>query len=158
MLRSTNARRMSGACGRKSARRSPARRPSKCIDRSAAKRWPGSPPICWSHRIRSPARTDGRSSSTSGIPISSGISTGGRAARRRRYSRAVQAKDLGRRGERRAAWFYRLRGYWIVARNERLRRGEIDLVVRRGKVLVFVEVKTRQSLTAGEGYEAVDRA
>ena len=70
----------------------------------------------------------------------------------------MQAKDLGRRGERRAAWFYRLRGYWIVARNERLRRGEIDLVVRRGKVLVFVEVKTRQSLTAGEGYEAVDRA
>ena len=29
--------------------------------------------------------------------------------------------------------------------------------MRRGKLLVFVEVKTRQSLTAGEGYEAVDR-
>jgi putative endonuclease len=51
-----------------------------------------------------------------------------------------------------------LRGYSIVARNERLQRGEIDLVVRRGRVLVFVEVKTRQSLAAGEGYEAVDRA
>ncbi len=70
----------------------------------------------------------------------------------------MEAKELGRRGERRAAWFYRLRGYSIVARNVRLRSGEIDLIVRRGRVLAFVEVKTRQSLMAGEGYEAVDRA
>jgi putative endonuclease len=70
----------------------------------------------------------------------------------------MNSRELGRRGERRAAWFYRLRGYSIVARNERLRGGEIDLVVRRGRVLAFVEVKTRQSLAAGEGYESVDRA
>jgi len=70
----------------------------------------------------------------------------------------MNSRELGRRGERRAVWFYRLRGYSIVARNERLRGGEIDLVVRRGSVLAFVEVKTRQSLTAGEGYESVDRA
>src|SRR5713101_3834421 len=70
----------------------------------------------------------------------------------------MNSRDLGRRGERRAAWFYRVRGYSIVTRNERLRGGEIDLVVRRGRVLAFVEVKTRQSLTAGEGYESVDRA
>jgi putative endonuclease len=65
---------------------------------------------------------------------------------------------LGSRGERRAVWFYRLRGYSIVGRNVRMRSGEIDLVVRRGRALVFVEVKTRQSLAAGEGYESVDRA
>jgi putative endonuclease len=70
----------------------------------------------------------------------------------------MKARDLGRRGERRAAWFYLLRGFWIVARNRRFRRGEIDLIVRRGKLLVFVEVKTRQSMAAGEGYEAVDSA
>lgn len=70
----------------------------------------------------------------------------------------MESKELGRRGERRAAWFYRLRGYSIVERNVRLRGGEIDLIVRRGRALAFVEVKTRQSLTAGEGYEAVDRA
>jgi putative endonuclease len=70
----------------------------------------------------------------------------------------VESKELGRRGERRAAWFYRLRGYSIAGRNVRLRSGEIDLIVRRGRVLAFVEVKTRQSLTAGEGFEAVDRA
>ncbi|HET8798057.1 MAG TPA: YraN family protein [Thermoanaerobaculia bacterium] len=65
---------------------------------------------------------------------------------------------LGRRGERRAAWFYLLRGYSIVGRNVRLPAGEIDLVVRRGKTIVLVEVKTRQTRTAGEGHEAVNRA
>jgi putative endonuclease len=66
-------------------------------------------------------------------------------------------KTLGRLGERRAAWFYRLRGYSIVGRNVRLPVGEIDLVVRRGRTLVLAEVKTRQSRIAGEGYEAVDQ-
>ncbi|HEX9500204.1 MAG TPA: YraN family protein, partial [Thermoanaerobaculia bacterium] len=74
------------------------------------------------------------------------------------FKRAIPVAKLGRRGERRAAWFYRLRGFSIVGQNHRLRSGEIDLIVRRGKLLVFVEVKTRQSLAAGEGYESVDRA
>lgn len=74
------------------------------------------------------------------------------------FRRSIPVARLGRMGERRAAWFYRLRGYAIVARNVRLRSGEIDLIVRRGRALVFVEVKTRQSLAAGEGFEAVDRA
>ncbi|HEX7678723.1 MAG TPA: YraN family protein [Thermoanaerobaculia bacterium] len=69
----------------------------------------------------------------------------------------IPSRLLGKRGERRAAWFYRLRGYRIVERNLRMRGGEIDLVVRRGGLLVFVEVKTRQSVAAGYGVEAVDR-
>jgi putative endonuclease len=64
---------------------------------------------------------------------------------------------LGRKGERRAAWHYRLRGYRILARNVRLPAGEIDLVVQRGPTIVIAEVKTRQSLAAGEGFEAVTR-
>ena len=72
-------------------------------------------------------------------------------------ARRLDPRELGRRGERRAAWFYRLRGYRVVGRNVRLREGEIDLVVRRGRTLVVVEVKTRQSTTAGEGFDAVDR-
>jgi putative endonuclease len=72
------------------------------------------------------------------------------------WRRTIPTAKLGRLGERRAAWFYRLRGYAIVARNVRSRGGEIDLIVRRGRMLVFVEVKTRQSLTAGAGYDAVD--
>ncbi len=61
-------------------------------------------------------------------------------------------------GERRAAWFFLLRGYRIAGRNVRLPAGEIDLVVKRGGMTVIAEVKTRQSLLAGEGYEAVNRA
>lgn len=69
----------------------------------------------------------------------------------------IPTRELGRRGERRATWFYRLRGYRIVARNIRLPAGEIDLVVKRGKTIVIAEVKTRQSLVAGEGHDSVDR-
>ena len=69
----------------------------------------------------------------------------------------IHSRLLGKRGERRAAWFYRLRGYRVVERNLRMRGGEIDLVVRRGGLLVFVEVKTRQSVAAGYGVDAVDR-
>lgn len=72
--------------------------------------------------------------------------------------KALATRELGRRGEQRAAWYYRLRGYRLVARNVRLRAGEIDLVVRRGRMLVIAEVKTRQSVTAGAGHEAVNRA
>jgi putative endonuclease len=65
-------------------------------------------------------------------------------------------KELGRRGESRAVWYYRLRGYSILGRNIRDRDGEIDLVARRGRTVVFVEVKTRRSVAAGEPWEAVD--
>jgi putative endonuclease len=71
--------------------------------------------------------------------------------------RRLPRLELGRRGEARAAWYFRLRGYSILERNARLPAGEIDLVVRRGRTIVIAEVKTRQTLTAGQGYEAVDR-
>lgn len=67
------------------------------------------------------------------------------------------ARELGLAGERRAAWFLRIRGYRVVARNVRLPEGELDLVVRRGTDLVFVEVKTRQQARTGRPAEAVDR-
>jgi putative endonuclease len=69
----------------------------------------------------------------------------------------VAAHELGHRGERRAVWYFRLRGYRIVARNLRTAAGEIDLIVRRFDTLAFVEVKTRQSRGAGAPHEAVDR-
>lgn len=52
-----------------------------------------------------------------------------------------QAK--GRYGERVAASYLRSLGYKILTRNYRSRKGEIDLVCRDGKTLVFIEVKTR---------------
>lgn len=67
-------------------------------------------------------------------------------------------RDLGAAGERRASRYYRARLYSILARNLRDREGEIDLVVRRGRTVVFVEVKTRQQRHAGAPHEAVTRS
>jgi putative endonuclease len=63
---------------------------------------------------------------------------------------------LGRRGERAAEKYLRRNGYRIVARNFRAAGAEIDLVAMDGETLVFVEVKTRRSRTAGAPEEAVD--
>jgi putative endonuclease len=65
----------------------------------------------------------------------------GSAGRRAAYKR-------GRNAEWRAALLLRAKGYRIVARGYRCRAGEIDIVARRGTVLVAVEVKTRADLTA----------
>jgi putative endonuclease len=64
--------------------------------------------------------------------------------------------SLGRIGERRAALYLRLRGYRVVERNVRFPDGEIDLVVRRGRRVAFVEVKSRQE--RGTPAEAVGPA
>jgi putative endonuclease len=52
---------------------------------------------------------------------------------------------LGARGEGLAARWYAGNGYEVVGRNWRCDIGEIDLIARRGRVLVIAEVKTRAS-------------
>lgn len=69
---------------------------------------------------------------------------------------AASARALGVEGEARAAAHLAARGYRILARNARAGRVELDLVARRGRVLAFVEVKTRGSRAAGTPEEAVD--
>src|SRR5688572_1877816 len=54
-----------------------------------------------------------------------------------------QRDALGDRGENMAARYLRNNGYKILERNFRCDLGEIDIVAKQGKVLVFVEVKTR---------------
>ncbi|MFW5833612.1 MAG: YraN family protein, partial [Pseudomonadota bacterium] len=49
----------------------------------------------------------------------------------------------GHDAEARAAWWLRLKGFRILACRYRTPVGEIDLVARRGRLLVFVEVKYR---------------
>ena len=63
--------------------------------------------------------------------------------------------DLGRRGEEAALRAYRAAGFSLVARNWRCPAGELDLVLRRGGLLVFCEVKTRAGGRFGGGHEAV---
>lgn len=62
---------------------------------------------------------------------------------------------LGRAGERAAAQLLKRRGYEIVGAGFAARRGEIDLVCRRGGELIVVEVKTRTSSAFGTPEEAV---
>ncbi len=64
-------------------------------------------------------------------------------------------KQRGAAGERLAARYLFFRGYRIIARNLRLGRNEIDLIVRRGDTIAFVEVKTRQRSGAWEPHDAV---
>lgn len=60
----------------------------------------------------------------------------------------LRAFRLGLDAETRAAWALRLTFHAILARRWRCRMGEIDLVARRGRTLVFVEVKARASEAA----------
>jgi len=64
-------------------------------------------------------------------------------------------QELGRRGEDAAAVFLQSLGHRIIERNWRCRFGEVDLITEDGDTLVFCEVKTRRSLTAGEPLEAI---
>jgi putative endonuclease len=55
------------------------------------------------------------------------------------------AETRGRDGERRAAWWLWLRGWKILDKRVRTPAGEVDLIVRKGALVAFVEVKTRAS-------------
>jgi putative endonuclease len=59
------------------------------------------------------------------------------------------AEGSGRRAEALAALFLQMKGYRIVGRRVKTPMGEIDLVVRRGAVTAFVEVKAR-AFSSGE--------
>lgn len=54
------------------------------------------------------------------------------------------AERRGLRGEAVAAFWLRLFGWQLVARRVRVRVGEIDLIMRRRRMLAFIEVKTRR--------------
>lgn len=60
----------------------------------------------------------------------------------------------GRRGEWLAAWYLRLTGWRILARRVKCPRGEVDIVARRGTLVVFIEVKWRRD--ARDLAEAID--
>lgn len=63
--------------------------------------------------------------------------------------------SFGKAGEDLACSDLEKRGYAIIARRYRRRGGEIDIIARDGKTIVFVEVKARDSRAFGEAAEAV---
>jgi putative endonuclease len=64
-------------------------------------------------------------------------------------------RGSGHRAERRAVWHYRLRGYRILAVNAWAGGNELDLIVRRGPRLAFVEVKEKGAGDVGDPLEMV---
>lgn len=62
----------------------------------------------------------------------------------------------GMEGENRATDFFVSLGYEVVARNYRYLKSEIDLIVRKNNLLVFVEVKLRTSVKFGFPEQSVN--
>ncbi len=67
------------------------------------------------------------------------------------------SKENGIRGEDFAADMMRKLGFRIIARNYREKCGEIDLIAENGRILAFVEVKTRSKNAIASPAEAVHR-
>lgn len=68
----------------------------------------------------------------------------------------AESHRLGTRGESIAAAHLESAGWRVLARNWRFGHGEIDLIVRRGRTVAFVEVKTRARLCWGHPLHAID--
>ena len=69
---------------------------------------------------------------------------------------AIDKLAIGRMGEEAAAKALKKNGYSIVTKNFRCRFGEIDIIAKDGRTLVFVEVKTRASDAFGTPGASVD--
>jgi putative endonuclease len=67
----------------------------------------------------------------------------------------VNPKALGQYGEEYTCRYLQEKGYKILEKNFRNKLGEIDLIVQDGKVVCFIEVKTRKTLQYGAPFEAV---
>jgi putative endonuclease len=80
------------------------------------------------------------------------------AARQRRQQETLtQSAALGRRGEDLAHRYLQKNGFTVVARNYKPGAdSEIDIVARRGELVIFVEVKSRTSAEFGSPDRAID--
>jgi putative endonuclease len=67
-------------------------------------------------------------------------------------------KNFGNTGEQLAEKFLRSRGLEILANNFHTREGEVDIIARDSKTILFVEVKARRSQKFGSALESVDDA
>jgi len=67
-------------------------------------------------------------------------------------------RKRGRQAENLALAFLQSQGLTLLARNYHFRFGEIDLVMRDGKAVVFVEVRLRQGRGHGSAAESVTRS
>ena len=64
-----------------------------------------------------------------------------------------KSNELGKLGEDLAVDFLREKGYYIIARNWKYRKAEVDIIAEIDSLLVFIEVKTRSSTDFGQPQE-----
>jgi putative endonuclease len=69
-----------------------------------------------------------------------------RPPRRASTTERRTAEAAGRRGERLAGWWLRLKGWTVLDRRVRTPAGEVDLVARKDGLIAFVEVKMRRTV------------
>jgi putative endonuclease len=69
----------------------------------------------------------------------------------------MNRRSIGAQGEADARAYLQQKGARILETNYRRSTGEIDIIARQGRTLLFVEVKRRSSLRYGRPAEAVDR-
>lgn len=72
-------------------------------------------------------------------------------------SRPSERRDRGRSAEDRAAAYLEGEGFTVLARNHLCPRGEVDLIVGKGEVIAFVEVRSRNGSGFGSPVETVSR-
>jgi|GEM_PF-1561259 len=97
------------------------------------------------NRLTTPARNIGKSKVV-GAQTPAACST----------SKLGGSSKLGATGENIAEKFLVSKGYKTLSRNYRIRGGEIDIVAKKGGIIVFVEVKMRRGTRFGEAFEAID--
>lgn len=73
-----------------------------------------------------------------------------------RQSESASASSVGRNYENLALQHVQQRGLTLIERNYRCRAGELDLIMRDGETLVFIEVKYRGRSDFGNGVSQVD--
>jgi len=70
----------------------------------------------------------------------------------------MNTSAIGAQGEDAALHYLQQQGYQLVARNFKVKGGEIDLIMYDKKTLVFVEVKKRSSSAFGGPFAAITAA
>jgi putative endonuclease len=57
-----------------------------------------------------------------------------------------KSEEAGRTAELIALWYLRLKGWRLLAERYKSHAGEVDLIMRKGEVTAFIEVKARKTL------------
>ena len=66
-------------------------------------------------------------------------------------------RKIGNQAESQALTYLKQQGLSLIKQNYASKRGEIDIIMRQGECLVFVEVRYRRQSNFGHAIETVDR-